>query len=66
MSWTERSVRSAAVVADMDSLCHRLDMDDFDAMVSAHSDIKVRIQENLLQIFSRNLRMANDEIGVLS
>jgi CRP-like cAMP-binding protein len=66
MAWIERSRRSAAVIADMDSLCYQLDMDDFDAMVSEHSDIKVRIQENLLRIFSRNLRKANDEIGVLS
>jgi hypothetical protein len=35
-------------------------------MVSDHNNIKVRIQENLLRIFSRNLRKANDEIGVLS
>jgi glutaminase len=66
MAWIERSRRSAAVIADMDSLCYQLDMDDFDAMVSEHSNIKVRIQENLLRIFSRNLRKANDEIGVLS
>jgi len=66
MAWIERSRRSAAVIADMDSLCYQLDMDDFDAMVSEHSDIKARIQENLLRIFSRNLRKANDEIGVLS
>jgi glutaminase len=66
MAWIERSRRSAAVIADMDSLCSQLDMDDFDAMVAEHSGIKVRIQENLLRIFSRNLRKANDEIGVLS
>jgi glutaminase len=66
MAWIERSQRSAAVIADMDSLCYQLEMDDFDAMVSEHSHIKVRIQENLLRIFSRNLRKANDEIGVLS
>ena len=41
-------------------------LDDFDALVSEHSEIKARIQENLLRIFSRNLRKANDEIGVLS
>ena len=66
MAWIERGKRSAAVTADLDSTCYQLDMNDFDAMVSEHSDIKVRIQENLLQIFSRNLRKANDEIGVLS
>jgi glutaminase len=66
MAWIERSRRSAAVIADLDSLCYQLDMDDFDALVSEHSHIKVRIQENLLRIFSRNLRKANDEIGVLS
>jgi glutaminase len=66
MAWIERSRRSAAVIADTDSLCYKLDMDDFDAMVSDHNNIKVRIQENLLRIFSRNLRKANDEIGVLS
>ena len=52
MAWIERSWRSAAVIADMDSLCYQLEMDDFDATVSEHSDIKVRIQENLLRIFS--------------
>jgi glutaminase len=66
MAWIERSRRSAAVIADKDSVCYQLDMNDFDALVSEFSDIKVKIQENLLQIFSRNLRKANDEIGVLS
>jgi glutaminase len=66
MAWIERSRRSAAVIADMDSLCYQLEMNDFDALVSEYSDIKVKIQENLLRIFSRNLRKANDEIGVLS
>lgn len=66
MAWIERSRRSAAVTADVDSLCYQLDMDDFDALVSEHSEIKARIQENLLRIFSRNLRKANYEIGVLS
>jgi glutaminase len=66
MAWIERANRSAAVTADLDSTCYTLDMNDFDAMVSEHNDIKVRIQENLLRIFSRNLRKANDEIAVLS
>ena len=66
MAWVERSRRSAAVIADRDSLCYQLEMDDFDALVPEYSDIRARIQENLLRIFSRNLRKANDEIGVLS
>ncbi|HYQ72882.1 MAG TPA: glutaminase, partial [Gammaproteobacteria bacterium] len=66
MAWVERSRRSAAVNADRDSLCYQLEMDDFDALVSEHSEIKARVQENLLRIFSRNLRKANEEIGLLS
>jgi glutaminase len=66
MAWVERSQRSAAVIADRDSLCYQLEMDDFDALASEHGEIRARMQENLLRIFSRNLRKANDEIGVLS
>lgn len=66
MAWIERSRRSAAVSADTDSVCYQLDIADFDAMVAGHNHIKVRIQDNLLRIFTRNLRKANDEIGVLS
>jgi len=66
MAWIERTRRSAAVIADVDSVCHQLDIADFDAMVAQHNPIKVKIQENLLRISTRNLRRANDEIGVLS
>jgi CRP-like cAMP-binding protein len=66
MAWVERSQRSAAVIADRDSLCYQLEMDDFDALVPEHGEIRAKMQENLLRIFSRNLRKANDEIGVLS
>lgn len=65
MAWIERARRSATVAADQDSVCYCLDIDDFDAMVTGHGNIKVKVQENLLRIFTRNLRKANDEIGVL-
>jgi len=66
MAWIERARRSAAVIADVDSVCYQLDIADFDDMAAGDNLIKVRIQENLLRIFTRNLRRANDEIGVLS
>ena len=39
--------------------------DAFDAMMADHSQIKVKVLGNLLKIFTRNLRKANTEIGVL-
>ena len=66
MAWIERSERSAAVTVDVDALCYKLDIDDFDDMMADHSPIKVKVLGNLLQIFTRNLRKANTEIGVLS
>jgi len=66
MAWIERSERSAAVTVDVDALCYKLDIDDFDDMMADHSSIKVKILGNLLRIFTRNLRKANTEIGVLS
>lgn len=65
MAWIERTQRSATVTADEDSLCYALDIDDFDAMVKGHGHIKVKVLENLLRIFTRNLRKADDEIAVL-
>jgi glutaminase len=65
MAWIERTRRSATVIADLDSVCYCLDIDDFDDLVTGHGHIKVKVQENLLRIFTRNLRKANDEIGVL-
>jgi glutaminase len=65
MAWIERSERSAAVLVDMDALCYKLDIDDFDAMMTDHSQIKVKVMGNLLRLFARNLRKANTEIGVL-
>ncbi len=66
MAWIERSERSADVTVDSDALCYTLDIDDFDAMMADHSQIKVKVLGNLLNIFTRNLRKANIEIGVLS
>jgi len=66
MAWIERSERSAAVSVDADALCYKLDIADFDAMMADHSAVKVKLLENLLRLFSRNLRKANTEIGVLS
>ena len=66
MAWIERSERSAGVTVDTDAVCYTLDIDDFDAMMADHSQIKVKVLGNLLKIFTRNLRKANTEIGVLS
>ena len=41
-------------------------IDDFDDMMADHSPIKVKVLGNLLRLFTRNLRKANAEIGVLS
>ncbi|HBE91755.1 MAG TPA: glutaminase A [Gammaproteobacteria bacterium] len=65
MAWIERSERSADVTVDVDALCYKLDIDDFDAMMADYSTIKVKVLGNLLRLFSRNLRKANTEIGVL-
>ena len=65
MAWIERAERSAAVTVDADALCYKLDIDDFDAMMTDHSQIKVKVLGNLLRLFARNLRKANTEIGVL-
>jgi len=35
-------------------------------MMADHSPIKVKVLGNLLRLFTRNLRKANAEIGVLS
>ena len=66
MAWIVRSERWADVTVDSDALCYTLDIDDFDAMMADHSQIKVKVLGNLLKIFTRNLRRANTEIGVLS
>ena len=66
MAWIERSERSAAVSVDEDALCYKLDIAEFDAMMADHGAIKVKVLVNMLRLFSRNLRKANTEIGVLS
>jgi glutaminase len=66
MAWIERSERSAAATVDADALCYKLDIADFDAMMADHGAVKVKLLENLVRLFSRNLRKANTEIGVLS
>jgi glutaminase len=66
MAWIERSGRSADVSVDADALCYKLDIADFDAMMADHAAVKVKLLENMCRLFSRNLRKANTEIGVLS
>ena len=66
MAWIERSERSAAVSVDVDALCYKLDITDFDAMMVDHAALNVKLLENMCRLFSRNLRKANMEIGVLS
>jgi glutaminase len=66
MAWIERAERSADVTVDVDALCYKLDINDFDAMMENHSPVKAKVLGNLLRIFTRNLRKANTEIGVLS
>lgn len=66
MAWIERAQRSADVSVDVDALCYKLDINDFDAMMENHSLVKAKVLGNLLRIFTRNLRKANTEIGVLS
>ena len=46
MAWIERSERSAAVTVDVDALCYKLDIDDFDDMMADHSPIKVKVLDN--------------------
>jgi len=66
MAWIERTERSAAVSVDTDALCYKLAIDDFDALMMDHGPVKVKVLENMCRLFSRNLRKANTEIGVLS
>jgi glutaminase len=66
MAWIERSQRSAAVTVDVDALCYKLDIDVFDALIADHGAVRARLLENMCRLFSRNLRKANTEIGVLS
>jgi glutaminase len=66
MAWIERSERSAAVSVDVDAICYKLDISDFDAMMAEHAALKAKLLENMCRLFSRNLRKANTEIGVLS
>ena len=66
MAWIERTERSAAVSVDTDALCYKLAINDFDALMMDHGPVKVKVLENMCRLFSRNLRKANTEIGVLS
>jgi len=56
--------RSAEVVADEDTECDLLTVDDFNKLVDSHPRIKITILRNLNLAFCRKLRKANRELGI--
>jgi len=61
MAVIERGPRSATILADTEVHCDLLNLDDFEALSSAHPQIKIKLLENLSLVLSRRLREARRE-----
>lgn len=66
MAFVDGSPRSATVVATVPSVCFELRREDFDAIGEGSPGLKIRLLENLLKVFSVNLRKANRELSILA
>ena len=66
MAIIERAPRSAMVVADTDTQCDSLALDDFDQLSVSYPQIKIKLLESLSSRLSRRLRDAHRELEALS
>lgn len=66
MAFIDGAPRSAMVYADSDVTVRLLKREAFDRLGVTRPEIKIRLLENLLRVFSRNLRKANREIYFLN
>ncbi len=65
VAFVDGSTRSAMVYADTPAHCFELARDDFDRLGENHPALKIKLLQNLLLVFSSNLRKANREIATL-
>ncbi len=66
MAFIDGAPRSAMVYADTDALLRELTINAFEQIGRERPEMKIRMLENLLRVFSRNLRRANREISILN
>jgi len=64
MALLDRAPRSATVVADVETECDLLGLDDFERLSASHPNVKIKLLENLSLILSRRLRKANRELSL--
>ena len=64
MALIDRGPRSATVVADIETECDLLGLDDFDRLGALYPKIKIKLLENLSLILARRLRKANRELSL--
>jgi CRP-like cAMP-binding protein len=65
VAFVDGSTRSAMVFADTPARCFEMERDDFDRLGETHPALKIKLLQNLLIVFSSNLRKANREIATL-
>jgi glutaminase len=64
MALLDGAPRSASVVADVESECDVLSLDDFDQLTGVNPRIKIEVLKNLCLGFSHKLREANRRLNV--
>lgn len=61
----EGNPRSADIVADDETICYRLNVEDFQKIADEHHDIAVLLTLNIGRILSQRILTLNDELRVL-
>jgi glutaminase len=64
MALIDRAPRSATIIADTDTQCDLLRLEDFDQLDISHPGIKIKLLQNLSLVLSRRLRKANRELSL--
>jgi len=64
MALIDRAPRSATIIADTDTECDLLKLEDFDRLGISHPAIKIKLLESLSLVLSRRLRKANRELSL--
>ncbi len=66
MAFIDRASRSAMVYADTDVSVRELTINAFQQIGRERPQVKIQMLENLMRVFSRNIRKANREISILN
>ena len=64
MALLDGAPRSATVIADADSECDILSLDEFDRLTVTHPRIKIAVLKNLCLGISARLREANHQLSI--